>query len=545
MIAALLGLCGGLGLLLFGLRTASEALQVLFGERLRRRVAEVGSGRRAQFDAGVLAGLVTQSSAAAAVRVVSFVNAGLMSLGQAAGVLVGANLGATVPAWILAVRPGSLALGLLGIGAIIHLLAARETARFAAALAMGAGMLFVALGWLTDAWVALGPRALPEWLLQPESIGVPALLAAALAAALVTSVLQSATAALGIGIALAASGELSLAGAAALVIGANIGSCVTVLRAAAPATADSRRAALVHTLLNSLAALVLLIAMPAWLALLALIPPGGGDPLSAGPWHVALAHTSFNALLALLALPLLDPLARLGTRLIGPAHRERTALRYLRQSVVEAPALAIEQARLEVLSMAALTVDALHLTRTLFADVHTPQAELRRQILEREKATDTAQHELTTFLSRVLTATLSAAQSNECRALVREADEIESVADYCERLANYRRRLIREGIGFEEAALRDLQSYLERTTALFADVVDRIRRNESGWMEAVLTKGQYLATEADLLRDANLQRLAAQRMNPTAGIFYNDMLVAMRRIRNHALNLAEAHQGEK
>jgi len=545
MIAALLGLCGGLGLLLFGLRTASEALQVLFGERLRRRVAEVGSGRRAQFDAGVLAGLVTQSSAAAAVRVVSFVNAGLMSLGQAAGVLVGANLGATVPAWILAVRPGPLALGLLGIGAIIHLLAARETARFAAALAMGAGMLFVALGWLTDAWVALGPRALPEWLLQPESIGVPALLAAALASALVTSVLQSATAALGIGIALAASGELSLAGAAALVIGANIGSCVTVLRAAAPATADSRRAALVHTLLNGLAALVLLIAMPAWLALLALIPPGGGDPLSAGPWHVALAHTSFNALLALLALPLLDPLARLGTRLIGPAHRERTALRYLRQSVVEAPALAIEQARLEVLSMAALTVDALHLTRTLFADVHTPQAELRRQILEREKATDTAQHELTTFLSRVLTATLSAAQSNECRALVREADEIESVADYCERLANYRRRLIREGIGFEEAALRDLQSYLERTTALFADVVDRIRRNESGWMEAVLTKGQYLATEADLLRDANLQRLAAQRMNPTAGIFYNDMLVAMRRIRNHALNLAEAHQGEK
>lgn len=545
MISALLGLCGGLGLLLFGLRTASEALQVLSGERLRRRVAEVGSGRRAQFDAGVLAGLVTQSSAAAAVRVVSFVNAGLMSLGQAAGVLVGANLGATVPAWILALRPGALALGLLGVGAIIHLLAARETARFAAALAMGAGMLFVAIGWLTDAWSGLGPRALPEWLLQPESIGAPALLAAALAAALVTSVLQSATATLGIAIALAASGELSLAGAAALVIGANVGSCVTVLRAAAPATADSRRAALIHTLLNGLAALVLLLAMPAWLALLALIPPGGGDALAATPWHVALAHTSFNVLLAALALPLLDPLARLGTRLVGPAHRERTALRYLRQSVVEAPALAIEQARLEVLSMAALTVDALHLTRTLFADVHTPQSELRRQILDREKATDTAQHELTTFLSRVLTATLSVAQSNECRALVREADEIESVADYCERLANYRRRLIREGIGFEEAALRDLQSYLERTTALFADVVDRIRRNETGWMEAVATKGQYLSTEADLLRDANLQRLAAQRMNPTAGIFYNDMLVAMRRIRNHALNLAEAHLGEK
>ena len=116
MIRGLLELIGGLGLLLYGLRTVSEALQVLFGERLRRRVAEVGNGRRAEFDVGVVAGLITQSSSAAAVRIVSFVNAGLMSLTQAVGVLVGANLGATVPAWLLALRPGSLAIGILGAG---------------------------------------------------------------------------------------------------------------------------------------------------------------------------------------------------------------------------------------------------------------------------------------------------------------------------------------------------------------------------------------------------------------------------------------------
>lgn len=545
MIAAVLSLCGGLGLLLFGLRTASEALQVLFGERLRRRVAAVGSGRRAQFDAGVLAGLVTQSSAAAAVRIVSFVNAGLMSLAPAAGVLVGANLGATFPAWILALRPGSVAVGLLGAGAIVHLLATREAARFAAALAMGIGMLFVALTWLTEAWLGLGPGALPDWLLHPEAIGPPALLAAALASAIVTAGLQSATATIGIGIALAASGELSLAGAAVLVIGANVGSCVTVLRAAAPATADSRRAALVHTLLNALTATLLLLAISPWLQALALLPSGGGAARLAGPLHVAAAHTSFNLLLTALAVPLLDPLAGAAARLIGPGHRERTALRYLRQSVVEAPALAIEQARLEVLNMAALAADALHLTRTLFADVHTPQSELRRRILEREKGTDTAQHEVTTFLSHVLTGALSSAQSDECRALIREADEIESVADYCERLANYRRRLIREGASFEDPALHDLQAYFDRTIALFTDVVDRIRRNDTGWLASAITKGQYLATEADALRDANLQRLAAQRIAPTAGIFYNDMLVAMRRIRNHALNLAEAHLGVK
>ena len=177
--------------------------------------------------------------------------------------------------------------------------------------------------------------------------------------------------------------------------------------------------------------------------------------------------------------------------------------------------------------------------------MHEPRAELRRSILDREKATDTIQHEVTTFLARVLTGTLSAVQIDECRALIRAADEIESVADYCERLANYRRRLIREGASLDDSGLRDLQSYLDRTTALFEDIIDRIRRNDSGWLDSVVTKGQYLSTEADTLREANLHRLTAQRIAPTAGIFFNDMLVAMRRIRNHALNLAEAVLGKK
>jgi hypothetical protein len=159
MIRGLLELIGGLGTP--ALR-APHGLGGVAGTLRRaspRRVAEVGNGRRAEFDAGVVAGLITQSSSAAAVRIVSFVNAGLMSLTQAVGVLVGANLGATVPAWLLALQPGSLAIGILGAGASVHLLADRETVRFGGALTMGAGMLFVAIGWLTRAWHGLGPHA--------------------------------------------------------------------------------------------------------------------------------------------------------------------------------------------------------------------------------------------------------------------------------------------------------------------------------------------------------------------------------------------------
>lgn len=543
-MSALVVLIGGLGLLLYGLKIVSEALQVLFGDRLRAHMRTVGATRLAQFGTGAVASLIVQSSSAAAVMIVSFVNAGLLELGAAAGVIVGANVGATATGWLLALRLRSIGLALLGAGAIVHLLAGRERVRFAGSLAMGAGMLFTALRWLQRACASLPAWDYPLWLIQPLDAGALAVLGAVVFAGLATALLQSSTAMVGLTIALAATGVLRLDGALALVIGANLGSTLSAHRAALPATADSRRAALLHTLCNAIAAVVLLIGFGVWLRLVArlgLAPVGaGGAPPIAAPLHVAIAHTSFNLVLAALALPLLGALVHLSRRLIGRTPRERAGLRYLRPGMVEAPALAIEQCRLEVLHMAALTGAALRLTRDLLADAHSEARALRRQILEREKATDSAQHDVTVFLARVMAGTLSVAQGGECRALVRAADEIESIADYCERLANYRRRLVRDGVVIDAAALHDLQAYLERTIALYEDIVDRIRRRDSGWLDAIATKAEYLASEADALRDANLQRLAAQRTSPTAGIFFNDMLVAVRRIRNHALNLGEA-----
>ncbi len=544
MIAALLNFIGGLGLLLYGVHTVGEALQVLAGEQLRRRLG-VGSTRRDWFATGVFTSLVMLSSTAAAVMIVSFVNAGLIGLPQAAGVLVGANLGAAIAAWLLAVRLGALGIGLLGVGAVAALLWRSERGRFVGLLAMGVGMLFVALQWLTAAWGGLGADALPLWLTQPAAIGprLAALVIAVLAAAL----LQSATALIGVLISLAAAGALSIDGAAVLVIGANLGSCITVYRAAAGAIADARRAAVVHALLNGLTALLALATLDrCWppLAALAAATPAADGPLMASPLHVALAHSAFNALLAVLGSLALTPLVYAATRLIEPGARERTALRYLRPSVVETPALAIEECRLEVLNMAAEASAALRLTRELLADVQTPQAELRRRILAHEKTTDTAQREVTVFLSRVMAASPSVRHGEECRALLRAADEVESIADYCERLANYRRRLVRQSTPVDAAALADLQAYFERTIAFYDAVVDRVRRRESGWLPAMVTKADYLATEADALRDANLQRLAAHRATPSAGIFFNDMLLAVRRIRNHTLNLAETFADE-
>jgi phosphate:Na+ symporter len=330
-----------------------------------------------------------------------------------------------------------------------------------------------------------------------------------------------------------------------------VGGTMAAQRAAADATADSRRAATLHTLVNVLGAVVVLSIFPFWIGAIDAVTPGRPEVFDAAGLrpamaaHIAVAHTSFNLLTAGLALPLLPMLLAIVRRVVGPGRRERTGLRYLRPSMVGSPALAIEQCRLEVLHMAAIAGEALHLTRRLFDDVTSPAAELRNQILKKERATDTIQHEITTFMSRVMAGPLTISQSEESRALIRVSDEVESIADYCERLANYRRRLRREGMVLSDTALGELQGYLQRTITFYEDIVDRARRNETGWLLAVDTKAEYLATEADALRDANLHRLATQRAAPGEGIFFNDLLVAMRRIRNHSLNMAEAFLGKK
>jgi phosphate:Na+ symporter len=548
-----LNLIGGFGLLLFGIKTMSEALQALAGDRLRRIIGRVGDRPFDALRAGLLVSAISQSSAATTVMVVSFVNAGLMTLWQAASVTLGANVGATVTGWLLVLRLQHSALALVGVGALLTLFARREKRKFVGELALGVGLLFVGLAWLESGFAPLrDDGAVGAFLAHFGGGGFLTLLLTVLAGTVVTVFVQSAGAMIGVTMAMATVGLIGFAAAAALVLGANVGTTMAAQRAAADATTDSRRAALFHTVVNVLGVVVVLCVFPLWVRVLDALVPGSPDAFDVASGtrpaiaaHIALAHTSFNVLMAAVALPLLRPLLAVVSGLVGPSRRERPELRFLRQSMVESPPLAIEQCRLEILHMADIGAEALHLTRALLDDVSSPGTELRDRILKKERATDTIQHSITVFMSRVMARPLTLAQSAEIRGLIRVSDEIESVADYCERLANYRRRLLREGLVLSDAALQELQGYFDRTIAFYEEIVDRARRNETGWLQAIQMKAQYLATDADGLRDANLQRLASQRAAPGEGIFFNDLLVAMRRIRNHALNMAEAFLGKK
>jgi len=419
-------------------------------------------------------------------------------------------------------------------------------------LGLGLGLLFIGLGWLESGFAPLqGDNGVTHFCAALGSANVASLLLTVLVGVAVTMVVPSAGGMIGVTMALGTVGLITFDAAAALVLGENVGTTIVTQRAASEGTTDSRRVAWFHTLVNVLGVGVVLCIFPYWRDALDTVLPGRPDAFDAAGLrpamapHIALAHTSFNVLMAAIALPILKPLLGIISRLVGPSKRERPELRFLRQSMVESPALALEQGRLEALHMAAAAAEALQLTRQLLDDLTSPGDELRSRILKLERSTDNMQHAITVFMSRVMARPLTMAQSEEIRSLIRVADEIESIADYCERLANYRRRFLREGLPLGDTALHELHAYFDRTIAFYDEIVDRARRKETGWLKAIETKAQYLATEADQLRDANLHRLATQRSAPGEGIFFNDLLVAMRRIRNHSLNMAQAFLGQK
>ncbi|MGH7291735.1 MAG: Na/Pi symporter, partial [Myxococcota bacterium] len=233
-----LNLLGGLGVLLYGMRMTSGAVQALAGDRLRQTIGRISERRLDALGTGLLVSLIVQSSAITTVMVVSFVNAGLMTLVQGASVILGANVGGTVTVWLLALRLQQIVPLLLGAGALLTLFARRETVKFSGELGFGLGLMFFALGLLEAGFAML----LLDPVIAPGALHLGAdrwhVLLAAVLGALLTTVVRSASGMVGVTMAAATVGLIDFAGGAALVLGANVGTTISAQLAASDATAD-------------------------------------------------------------------------------------------------------------------------------------------------------------------------------------------------------------------------------------------------------------------------------------------------------------------
>ena len=497
-IQLVMGVVGGLALFLLGMSQITVSLKAVAGERLRTALARLSSNRFVGAVTGASTTAIIQSSSVTTVLVVGFVAANLISVTQAASVIIGANLGTTITAQVIALDITEYALGLLALGAAAGAVAKRnERLGQGAAVVIGLAFVFLGLDVMSEAMAPLRTYDPFRDLLADASTPLVGL---ALGAAF-TALVQSSSATTGIVVVMAADGLLGLETGIAIILGANIGTCVTALIASIGKTRDALRAALVHVLVNLIGALAW-IGFVGELADLARWMSGTSAGLSATPRELANAHTAFNIVNAIVFTAMLRPLVGLTDKLVPARIRSgdvpEASAAYLDESVLGTPVLALEGTRREIMRLG-LGVREM-LANSLDAFLAGTMSDLDR--IEAEGVAARARHgAIVTYIGRLGARTLDADQRREMLRLLEVANELTHMADQISvgMLELGRRRLenlvqvsdqTREALAqVHQAVLNTLDNSLEAIGTGSAKVIDRVMESkvEFHHLEALTT----------------------------------------------------------
>ncbi len=541
-------LLGGLGIFFFGMKSLSESLQAASSHWIRRIIHTLTTNRFSAVIVGLLVTTLVQSSSITTVMVVGFVNAGLMELGQAIGVILGANIGTTITGWIISIKVGKYALLLIGLGVFPMLFNKNEKVSQIGKVVFALGLVFFGLETMSGSFKPLRSSESFLQLMQVFSAdSYVSLWATVLIGCVLTFVVQSSSAMLGITIALAVSGAITFQTALALVLGENIGTTVTALLASIGANTAAKRAAVAHGLFNVLGVLVItsifwlymdfidsvITGTPDW------VGPNGEKPYIAA--HIAAGHTFFNVINVCLFLPFIRYLQRLVVWLVpeGKA-KEKKRLEMLGSTSTISPALAIEQAFRELEKMIGL-VDQMFDDTLGFLKSNSEQKDMAQRVYKYEDITDRMQMEITVFLGKVMEVPLTEIESRQVKGLLRMADELESVADYCQSIVEYSTRAYREKFKFDDETKQEVYSLADRCHGLFESVKSSIQARESLDIEELRPIWNDFNQAADDLKSTHLTRISEGRITPVASLTLSDIVVSFRRIKNHTVNLAEAY----
>lgn len=548
---------GGLGIFMLGMKYMSEGMQAVAGNSLRRMISLVTDNRLMATGTGTAVTLLVQSSTITTVIVVGLVNAGLMQLHQSVGVIIGANIGTTITGWILVLKIGKYGLPILGVAALAYIFSRRDRPKFIAMAIMGLGMVFFGLELMKDGFAPM--KDVPffmeafEWFRADTYWGVMKLV---LVGCVLTFLVQSSSATLAITIGLAATGAIPFTAAAALVLGENIGTTITVLLASVGANTNAKRTAYAHVLFNVFGVFWITLIFQWYVRLVAGIVQGvhGADPMTmaladfANPLEfgavvtagIALTHTGFNVTNTLMFLPFLKPFARLLERLVpDPEVKEVRHLKHLDARAVSAPVLGVEQSRGEVVQMGRGVVKMMDwIGQVAF---HGPRDErLIQKAFHREEVLDNIQAEITAFLTDILDSNVPHAIAEEGRQQFRIAHEYESMSD---RLAS----ILRAYLKLQDRQLllpadqRESLEGLHNQVAEFLQEVTHAYSARSGMSDAAAQSASAAITrKVKQLRDEHLQSMTHSSVDPNLSLIFTGLLTDYRRVRAHTMNVHEA-----
>lgn len=551
------GLLGGLGLFLFGMKTLSEGLQKIAGERLRRLLGAMTENRFAGMLIGAGITALIQSSTTTTVMVIGFVNAGLMSLLQAIGVVIGANVGTTVTAQLIAFNVAKFALPAIGLGAALKIFFKRQRWQHVGEVILGLGLVFLGLALMKGAFDPF--RGNPDVQRLFLAVGDNPLLGV-LAGAAVTMVVQSSSATIGLTIAMATSGLLSYQASLALILGENIGTTITANIAALGTTLAARRTALAHFLFNAIGVGYMLLLFPVFAFLVTAVTPGDpdfvirtgeqlevfGGAVGDKPFiarHIANAHTLFNLLNALLFIPVVGQLARLTALLLpGKEHQQASQLRHIDVRVLNTPPIALSQARSETLHMLKVTDEIFRETLKFLDDQNPARV---AAINQREEHVDLLQREITDFLVALSQQSITEDTTLEVVELMHTVNDLERIGDHCVHLGRLVQRKIDQRIGFSEAARREIQDMSSLTEAFFTLTAEALASGQQLSLKKARELEDAIDRMEESLRNNHIARLNTGECTVASGLVYVDILHNLEKIGDHTFKLARTIAAEE
>ncbi|MCK5113704.1 MAG: Na/Pi cotransporter family protein [Phycisphaerae bacterium] len=550
---------GGLGIFMLGMKYMSDGLQTIAGSRLRRMIGAVTSNRFMATGVGCTVTMLIQSSSITTVMVVGFVNAGFMNLSQAIGVIMGANIGTTITGWILVLKVGKYGLIILGVAALVYRFAKSDRWKYAAMAIMGLGMVFYGLLLMKEGFSPI--RSMPEferWFHMFDSETYFGVLKCAAVGCLLTMLVQSSSATLGITIGLAYTGVIPFHTAAALVLGENIGTTITALLASIGTTTNAKRAAYAHVIFNIIGVLWVTALFRQYIWIVEdVLHALGADPTTMVPGDngaetypqiaagIAAVHTGFNVTNTLLFLPLTGVMAKFLMRFVPEkAYKEAPHLTGLDTRLLETPPIGIEQSRVEIIRMGGMVRKMMRrLKVTISGDEYDER--LNKKLFHSEEVLDIMQREVTDFMTSLMTDALSHELAEEGREQLRIADEYESISDYITNLLKLHLRLEKEGQRFTGRYKEELLALHDEVSAYVRMITTAYEERNNDIVSKAHSQGAEITHRVRDLRSLCLQSVSETHANSLLIVMFTDAINAYRRVKDHALNVAECMAGEK
>ena len=532
-MSLILTLMGGLGLFLFGMNFMSQGLQKAAGAKLRSVLTAISKNKYIAVLFGALFTAIIQSSGATTVMVVTFVNAGLMELTQAVGIIFGANIGTTITAQLVSFNLTAVAPVILFVGVVMFLFMKKPIFKKIGEVVIGFGALFMGISMMSGAMSQLNDY--PAVINTLAQLTNPVL--AILVGLIITVIVQSSSVTVSILLLMAGQGLVTLPICFYFILGCNIGSCTPAVMAAMDAKKEAKRAALIHVLFNVfgmiIISVILIFAMEPFTAFIQAI--SGSDIKRS----VANTDTIYKVFQTLIFLPVSTQFIKLVNRLVpgDDVKQGGFSLQYISKSTVFSPTAAIVEAMQEISRMGRKAEQNLQLAMEGFFD--GDQSKIDR-VYATEKYIDYLSHEITDYLVDVNQRQLPVSDSLKIGGLFHVVNDIERIGDHAENIADAAVRMKEENIAFSKKATKEIQDMFEKDIRILACALEMFENEDRSHMQEIRAIEEEVDQLEIDLQNSHIRRMAKGKCSPESGLIFTDLVTGLERVADHATNIAFA-----